>query len=340
MNEKKEMKKRKFIGPALILLPILTGLLVWIFGRYSLTPSEVIKAVGQWLSQDPSLDKADYLVVVSIRLSRIILSLIVGMGLAVSGVAYQSLFSNPLTTPDILGVASGAAFGAALGILMDFNPGLIQLMALLFGILAVAISVMLSMLRGRQSQLMLVLSGIVVTSVFNALLSSVKFVADPQSKLPEITFWLMGSMSGASFKNIAYYAPAIIICSIIIFALRWKLNILALNEDEALSLGMNTKVLKSVIILCGTIITASSVALCGMIGWVGLLIPHICRLLFGVNTKLLVPASMSLGAVFLVLVDTLSRTLSTSEIPIGILSSLFGAPVFILILRRTKGALQ
>ncbi|MDO4754222.1 MAG: iron ABC transporter permease [Bacillota bacterium] len=334
------MNKKKWLWTVWIALPILTGMAVWIFGRYQISPSRVINVVYQWITQDPNINKADYLVVISIRLSRIILALIIGMGLSVSGVAYQSLFSNPLTTPDILGVASGAAFGAALGILNDMSPWMIQLVAVLFGVLAVGISVLLSFMKGKQSPIMLVLSGIVVTSVFSALLSSVKFVADPQSKLPEITFWLMGSMSGASFKNIMFYAPAIVICSGIIYALRWKLNILALNEDEAISLGIDLKWLKGIIIVCGTVITASSVALCGMIGWVGLLIPHISRMLLGVNTKMLVPASMSLGAVFMVLVDTLARTISSSEIPIGILSSLFGAPIFILILRRTKGALQ
>lgn len=334
------IKESKWLSLFWLLLPFLVGMLVWIFGKYQLSPAEVLTVVWKWLTKDPSLEKADYLVVISIRLPRILLALIVGMGLSVSGVAYQSLFGNPLTTPDILGVASGAAFGAALGILMSLSPAMIQIIAVVFGILAVAISSVLSFIRGKQSPVMLILSGIVVSSVFNALLSCIKFVADPQSKLPEITFWLMGSMSGSSFKNLIYYAPAILISSLLIYLFRWKLNILALNEDEALSLGLNVRWLKICIIICGTVITASSVALCGMIGWVGLLIPHICRLLLGVNTKMIVPASMSLGAVFLILVDTLARTVSTSEIPIGILSSLFGAPIFIILLRKTKGVLQ
>lgn len=279
------------------------------------------------------------MVVVSIRLARIILALLVGMGLSVAGVAFQSLFSNPLTTPDILGVSSGAAFGAALAILLDCNSSMIQLMALIFGIAAVILTMIIANINGSSATIMLILSGIVVTSVFNALLSGIKFVADPQSKLPAISFWLMGSMSNASFRSIAFYSPAIIAGTIIIYILRWKLNILSLSEDEAKAMGINLKLFKSLIIVASTLITASSVALCGIIGWVGLLVPHICRIVFGVNTKIIVPASISFGATFLLLVDTLSRTLLTSELPLGILCSLLGAPIFIMLLRKSKGEL-
>lgn len=208
---------------ALIMLPLLTSLIVWVFGRYQLSPSEVITIIFDWISGNPNIDKQGYLVVVSIRLARIILALLVGMGLSVAGVAFQSLFSNPLTTPDILGVSSGAAFGAALAILLDCNSSMIQLMALIFGIAAVILTMIIANINGSSATIMLILSGIVVTSVFNALLSGIKFVADPQSKLPAISFWLMGSMSNASFRSIAFYSPAIIAGTIIIYILRWKL---------------------------------------------------------------------------------------------------------------------
>ncbi len=321
------------------MLPLLTSLIVWVFGRYQLSPSEVITIIFDWISGNPNIDKQGYLVVVSIRLARIILALLVGMGLSVAGVAFQSLFSNPLTTPDILGVSSGAAFGAALAILLDCNSSMIQLMALIFGIAAVILTMIIANINGSSATIMLILSGIVVTSVFNALLSGIKFVADPQSKLPAISFWLMGSMSNASFRSIAFYSPAIIAGTIIIYILRWKLNILSLSEDEAKAMGINLKLFKSLIIVASTLITASSVALCGIIGWVGLLVPHICRIVFGVNTKIIVPASISFGATFLLLVDTLSRTLLTSELPLGILCSLLGAPIFIMLLRKSKGEL-
>ena len=324
---------------ALIMLPLLTSLIVWVFGRYQLSPSEVITIIFDWISGNPNIDKQGYLVVVSIRLARIILALLVGMGLSVAGVAFQSLFSNPLTTPDILGVSSGAAFGAALAILLDCNSSMIQLMALIFGIAAVILTMIIANINGSSATIMLILSGIVVTSVFNALLSGIKFVADPQSKLPAISFWLMGSMSNASFRSIAFYSPAIIAGTIIIYILRWKLNILSLSEDEAKAMGINLKLFKSLIIVASTLITASSVALCGIIGWVGLLVPHICRIVFGVNTKIIVPASISFGATFLLLVDTPSRTLLTSELPLGILCSLLGAPIFIMLLRKSKGEL-
>lgn len=327
------------IKVALIMLPLLTSLIVWVFGRYQLSPSEVIKIIFDWISRNPNIDKQGYLVVVSIRLARIILALLVGMGLSVAGVAFQSLFSNPLTTPDILGVSSGAAFGAALAILLDCNSSMIQVMALTFGIIAVILTMIIAKINGSSATIMLILSGIVVTSVFNALLSGIKFVADPQSKLPAISFWLMGSMNNASFRSIAFYSPAIIAGTIIIYILRWKLNILSLSEDEAKAMGINLKLFKSMIIVASTLITASCVALCGIIGWVGLLVPHICRIVFGVNTKIIVPASISFGATFLLLVDTLSRTLLTSELPLGILCSLLGAPIFIMLLRKSKGEL-
>ena len=327
------------IRVALIMLPLLTSLIVWVFVRYQLSPKEVITIIFDWISGNPNIDKQGYLVVVSIRLSRIILALLVGMGLSVAGVAFQSLFSNPLTTPDILGVSSGAAFGAALAILLDCNSSMIQVMALTFGIIAVILTIIIANINGSSTTIMLILSGIVVTSVFNALLSGIKFVADPQSKLPAISFWLMGSMSNASFRSIAFYSPAIIAGTIIIYILRWKLNILSLSEDEAKAMGINLKLFKSLIIVASTLITASCVALCGIIGWVGLLVPHICRIVFGVNTKIIVPASISFGATFLLLVDTLSRTLLTSELPLGILCSLLGAPIFIMLLRKSKGEL-
>lgn len=327
------------IRVALIMLPLFTSLIVWVFGRYQLSPSEVITIIFDWISGNPNIDKQGYLVVVSIRLARIILALLVGMGLSVAGVAFQSLFSNPLTTPDILGVSSGAAFGAALAILLDCNSSMIQVMALTFGIIAVILTMLIAKINGSSATIMLILSGIVVTSVFNALLSGIKFVADPQSKLPAISFWLMGSMSNASFRSIAFYSPAIIAGTIIIYILRWKLNILSLSEDEAKAMGINLKLFKSLIIVASTLITASCVALCGIIGWVGLLVPHICRIVFGVNTKIIVPASISFGATFLLLVDTLSRTLLTSELPLGILCSLLGAPIFIMLLRKSRGEL-
>lgn len=327
------------IRVALIMLPLLTSLIVWVFGRYQLSPREVMTIIFDWISGNPNIDKKGYLVVVSIRLARIVLALLVGMGLSVAGVAFQSLFSNPLTTPDILGVSSGAAFGAALAILLDCNSSMIQVTALTFGIIAVILTMLMAKINGSSATIMLILSGIVVTSVFNALLSGIKFVADPQSKLPAISFWLMGSMSNASFRSIALYSPAIIAGTIIIYILRWKLNILSLSEDEAKAMGINLKLFKSLIIVASTLITASCVALCGIIGWVGLLVPHICRIVFGVNTKIIVPASISFGATFLLLVDTLSRTLLTSELPLGILCSLLGAPIFIMLLRKSKGEL-
>lgn len=333
------MKKHNtWLWAGIISLPFVTSLIVWVFGRYTMTPWHVMHVIWQWITGDPNIDSSEYMVVVTIRLARILLALVVGMGLSVSGVAYQSLFGNPLTTPDILGVSSGAAFGAALGLLLELDLGMVQIIALFFGILAVVVTSLMAKVRGKTSVLMLILAGVVVSSLFNALLSSVKFIADPQSKLPSITFWLMGNLNGANFKTLLYYAPGILLGTLAIFLLRWKLNILSLSEDEARSLGINLPLFRGIIIVAGTLITASCVAVCGMIGWVGLLIPHICRMILGVNTSKLVPASMCLGATFMVIIDTIARSALTTEIPIGILSSLVGAPVFILLLRKSGGS--
>lgn len=336
MKSDKKFLESKLFWLGMCLLLVIVALFVWIFGRYQMSAQEVAHVIYKWIIQDPNLEKSEYLVVVMIRLPRILLAILVGMGLSVSGVAFQSVFSNPLTTPDLLGVTAGASFGAAIAILFDFNQTAIQIAALLFGVVAVALSYFLSTVSGKSSIIMLILSGIVVSSIFSALLSLIKFVADTDSKLPAITFWLMGSLSGASFKTLFYYAPMMIIGMAVIFLLRWKLNILSLSEEEATSLGIHLKTYRAILIVASTLIVASIVALCGTIGWVGLLIPHICRLLFGANTKYLVPSSMIIGAIFLLCVDTISRTMSVSEVPIGILCSLLGAPIFIALLRKSK----
>ena len=284
------------------------------------------------------VDNTAYTVIFNVRLPRIILAAVVGAGLSCAGAAFQGLFSNPLATPDTLGVASGASFGAVLAMLIGGNMIGIQGMALIFGLISCLITFLIGRSSRRGSIVMIVLAGLVVSSVFEALVSLMKYVADPQDELPVITYWLMGSMSRANYKNLVMGIPFIVIGIIIIFALRWRLNILSFNEDEARSLGVNVKILRAAFILASSMITASCVSMCGQVGWVGLLVPHISRMMRGNNNCKVIPVSISLGAFFMIVMDTFARSATASEIPISILTAIIGAPVFIVLLKKTGGS--
>ena len=316
---------------ALLVLPLAAALLCLGLGRMVLAPGEVLRALfgGQ-------VSDMVYKTVWNIRLPRIMLAMLVGGGLAAAGCAFQSLFANPLATPDTLGVASGASFGAALAILMGFSMVGIQVTALLAGGAAVLLTWLGGSKKGSGLNT-IVLSGIMMGSLFNALVSLVKYLADAEDQLPAITFWLMGGLNSAGWENIALGAPAILISVLILWLLRWRLNLLPLSEDEARASGVNMKRLRGITVLCATLITASCVSMCGQVGWVGLLVPHICRMKFGSNHLALVPASVSLGAAFMVLVDTVARSATASEIPISILTAIIGAPFFIILMRRSGG---
>ena len=306
-------------------------------GRFSMSIPQTLATLFPGSFPEIEVTQTMRNVIFNIRLPRVLLSLLAGAGLSVAGASFQGLFSNPLATPDTLGVATGASFGAALGILLGCNMFLTQVCALATGMLAVAIVYAVSRVRGGTNMVMIILGGMVVSSLFSALVSMIKYVADPQDVLPAITFWLMGSLSATNFQTLLLGAPFILAGTAMIFALRWRLNVLSLNEDEAHTLGVNVKLLRVLVILASTMITASVVSMCGLIGWVGLLIPHISRMLFGNDNRRVIPASIGLGAIFMLLIDTLARTVSASEIPVSILTAVIGAPVFIILLRKTGG---
>ena len=306
-------------------------------GRFSMSIPQTLATLFPGTFPEIEVTQTMRNVIFNIRLPRVLLSLLAGAGLSVAGASFQGLFSNPLATPDTLGVATGASFGAALGILLGFNMFLTQVCALVMGMLAVAIVYAVSRVRGGTNMVMIILGGMVVSSLFSALVSMIKYVADPQDVLPAITFWLMGSLSATNAQTLLLGAPFILGGTAIIFALRWRLNVLSLNEDEAHTLGVNVNLLRALVILASTMITASVVSMCGLIGWVGLLIPHISRMLFGNDNRRVIPASIGLGAIFMLLIDTLARTVSASEIPVSILTAVIGAPVFIILLRKTGG---
>ena len=306
-------------------------------GRFSMSIPQTVATLFPGSLPDIEVTQTMRSVIFNIRLPRVLLSLLAGAGLSVAGASFQGLFSNPLATPDTLGVATGASFGAALGILMGCDMFMTQVCALFMGMLAVAIVYAVSRVRGGTNMVMIILGGMVVSSLFSALVSMIKYVADPQDVLPAITFWLMGSLSATNFQTLVLGAPFIIAGTAMIFALRWRLNVLSLNEDEAHTLGVNVKLLRLLVILASTMITASVVSMCGLIGWVGLLIPHISRMIFGNDNRRVIPASIALGAIFMLVIDTIARTATSSEIPVSILTAVIGAPVFIILLRKTGG---
>ncbi len=276
-------------------------------------------------------------VVIGLRLPRTVLAAIAGAGLAVSGAAFQTLFRNPLATPDTLGVATGASCGAALAILLGWSGLGIQTLSFLFGIAAVALVTSVSRVPGSNRILMLILSGIVVSALFSALVALIKFAADPESVLPSITFWLMGSLASATWSGILMALPFVTLGTVLLYLYRWKLAALSLPEDEARSLGISVRRLRFTAILASALITSSIVALCGLVGWVGLLIPHAARMLFGGSVRRLIPGSVLLGALFLIAVDAGARMVFDAEIPVSVLTSLIGAPAFIYLLRKTGG---
>jgi iron complex transport system permease protein len=320
----------------LIILPIVAALVALALGRYSIPIPDVLDVLISGMSGNMDMDSQNTIIIWNVRVPRILLALMVGAGLSSAGAAFQSLFANPLATPDTLGVASGASFGASLGLLLGFGLIGVQFMALGTGVIAVALTYIICRDRGRSNNT-IILAGIIIGSLFTALVSLVKFVADTESQLPSITFWLMGSLGSVSYNSLLFGAPLIIVGLVILFALKWRLNILPLPDDESRSLGVNIRLLRVVTVICATMITAASVAMCGQVGWVGLLIPHICRMAFGSNNLKILPASISFGAVFMLIIDTVARSATAAEIPISILTALLGAPVFIMLLRRSGG---
>ena len=322
----------------LIVLPITVFFLALCIGRYTVSPGMAFKIlVSHIFPIEPTWSGIEKSVIINIRLPRVLLAMMVGSGLAVAGASFQGLFRNPLVSPDILGVSAGAGFGACLGILLSGKTIVVQSFAFLFGIIAVLGVYIISRRKTGTPLLMLILFGVIIGSFFSALIGLVKYVADPEDQLPTIVYWLLGSMAGASYKDLVWGAPPIFIGSILLLLLRWKINVLSLGEEEAQSLGVNTKWLKGVVILAATVITAAAVSLCGIVGWIGLVIPHIARMSVGPDHKSLLPACISIGALSLLIIDGVARTATAGEIPLSILTAIIGAPFFAFFLRRTGG---
>jgi iron complex transport system permease protein len=279
-------------------------------------------------------------VVFQVRLPRILAAVLVGAALATSGAAYQGMFRNPLVSPDILGASAGACFGAALAIFCSLNYAGIQILSFVFGLVAVLITYAVSSRIRHESTLTLVLSGILIGTLFTSGTSLLKYMADPFDKLPAITYWLMGSLSSISSEDVLAVILPMLAGGFVLYLVRWRLNVLSLGEEEASALGLDTRKLKMIVILCATMMTSAAVSISGMIGWVGLIVPHLARMIVGPNYKVLLPASIIIGGTYLLLVDDLARVMASVEIPLGILTSIIGAPFFIYLLMHSRRGWQ
>ena len=322
----------------LLVIYILVFFLSFSTGRFPVTPPELLKILFSRIAGLPhDLSPQAEAVVFSIRLPRIIVSSLIGAGLSVSGLVFQTIFRNPMVSPDVLGTSTGAGFGAALALLFALPSAMVSVSAFLMGLLAVSFVYLVASRIPSNQVLGLVLGGIMISSLFQSATSFIKLVADPEDELPAITYFLMGSFSGADMGDVRLLLIPMAISLTAILAISWRLNILTLSDDEALSLGVRIRVIRIIAIASASLMTASSVAVSGIIGWVGLVIPHFSRMIAGPDARRSVPASIFLGAAFLTAADTVSRSVTYSEIPIGILTSFIGAPFFLyLIIREGK----
>lgn len=320
---------------AALLALVVTAFMV---GRFPVKPHELLAALLAKLG-GPSheLPAAVDTVIFQIRGPRIIAAMVVGAALAAAGAAYQGMFRNPLVSPDILGVSSGAALGAALGIFLSLDVFAIQVMAFIGGMAAVGVVYGVgSAVRGHDPILTLILAGVVIGTLLGSCIALLKYLADPYNQLPAITFWLLGSLAGVAPQDLQIVIPLALLGLAPLVLLRWRMNLLSLPDDEARALGVNTTRLRVAVVCAATLMTAASVAISGIIGWVGLLVPHAARLLVGPDFSRLLPLSMTFGACYLLGVDTLARTLATIEIPPGVLTALIGTPFFLWLLAVTR----
>ena len=323
---------------------VLLLLLPWVIvislcvGRYDVPISQAFRLlISTFADIEPTWTWQMETAVLNIRLPRVLLACLVGSALGLAGTAFQSVFQNPMAAPDILGASSAAAFGAALSILMGLRSAGITIVAFLFSIISIFFVYIIGRKAPGKKIVNLILGGMVISSFFSAATSYIKLVADPINQLPSIVYWMMGSLSGRKMDDVVFALVPMLIAAVPLFLVRWKINVLTLSDEEAEAIGVNVNKFRLLVIVCATLLTASAVSVSGLIGWVGLIVPHLCRKLVGNDNRVLVPCSMLLGAIFLLVVDDFSRNLLTTEIPIGILTALMGAPFFIYLITRKKG---
>ena len=321
----------------LLALPLIAFLISFPLGRYPIGIDQLIAVLAaKVLPLQHTWPATVDTVVFNIRLPRILAAMLVGASLATAGAAFQGMFKNPLVSPDVLGASAGSAFGAALAIYFSRSMVGIQISSFVFGLVAVLLGYAVSSRIRHDPMLALVLAGILIGTLFTSGTSLIKYLADPYDKLPAITFWLMGSLASINTRDVTIAVVPILVGIVPLLLVRWRLNVLALGEEEAQALGLDTKRLKLLVVVCATLMTAASVAISGVIGWVGLVIPHLARAFVGPNYKILLPASMLLGSAYLLLVDDLARIMGPVEVPLGVLTSVIGAPFFLYLLQHAR----
>ena len=326
---------------ALLLIGVATLSLLW--GQYPIDLATFIEYLHFKFLGNGNIDNSTFAlidnIILQIRLPRVLLAILIGAALATSGAVFQAMFVNPLVSPGILGVLAGASFGAALGMLISQQWYLVQIFAFTFGFIAVALAIFIgSMVTNSRSTVMLVLGGVISGSLFTSLLSIVKYVADPYSTLPAIVYWLMGSLSMAQLHEVLLVAVPISLSILGMIFMSKYFDLMSLGDEEAKALGINVKLIRIIAIILATLASSLSVVMAGIIGWVGLIIPHIIRMAFGPSHRLLIPLSAIVGAAFLLLADSVSRLALNVEIPIGILTSIIGIPIFIVVLKNARAA--
>ena len=337
--------RRRLAGLSLATLPVLALLLLVVVslgtGRYPVPLADVFSLLlAKALGLSSAVDATAQTVVLQVRLPRVLGALVVGAGLAAAGATYQGLFRNPLVSPDILGVSAGASLGAVLGIVMTLPAAAIQGLAFAGGLAAVsavyAVGIAVRRRGASDPVLTLVLAGVAVGALLGAGIALLKVLADPYNQLPAITFWLLGSLASVNRGDLGAILPAMLIGLVPLVLLRWRVNLMSLGDEEARALGVETRVIRPVLVAAATLVTAAAVSVTGVIGWVGLIVPHVARLLVGPDFRRLLPASLLLGAGYLTAVDLLARTVATIEVPLGILTALVGAPFFLWLLATAK----
>jgi len=304
-----------------------------LLGKYEVSVSDIFLIIRDLVFKTKSnVDEMSRNVILGLRLPRVIAALIVGMALSISGVAFQGIFNNPLVSPDFLGVSQGACIGASIAILLSMNAIFVNVFAFVGGIISVIITMMITRVIKFKSQINLVLAGIIVGTLMSSILGFIKFIADPDTELASITYWTMGSFSYVDINVVIVSVILVIIFGIVLYKLSWKIDILATGDAEAKILGLDVILVIRIVIISSTILTATSICIAGTIGWVGLIIPHFARIIVGSSNKKLFPIAALSGGIFMILVDTLTRSIGNIEMPVSILTGFIGAPVFLLLL--------
>lgn len=343
-------QRRSLVSSHPILLCVLVLLVAAVgsmaVGRYWVPPNEILRIIAHRILELMPLLDAEMIrqtwsaqeatVVLDVRLPRVLLAFLVGGALSLGGACLQALFQNPLVSPDIVGVTAGASFGGVLVLVFGLGAGWMVGGAFGFGLLALAIVLLLGRLGNGSKTLMIVLGGIVVAAFFNALVSFMTYIADPFSELPSIVHWLLGSLASAGYDKVLLALIPIAAGALVVLGMCWRINVLSLGDDDAAALGVNPQRSRILLLSAVALMTAGTVAVAGAVGWVGLVVPHLARIWVGTDHRVLLPVAALLGGSYLILIDTLSRSMSSSEIPLGILTAMIGAPVFVLLLARSN----